>query len=245
MRTWIVCLLCSLLLLSCQQKTEDNTVFSSEILKIKQISDHVFKHISYIDILDYGPFPCNGLVFIAQNEAMVFDTPTNNEASKELITWVKEAMNKNIVGVVVGHFHEDCLGGLDVFKEEGIRSYANELTISLAESNKASVPEYGFTDDIELTVGGELVFVKYFGEGHTPDNVVSYIPSEHTLFGGCLIKEMGAGKGNLTDANIAAWPSTVKMLKDSLPEVKIVVPGHGKEGGKELLDYTIKLFGTE
>ena len=62
------------------------------------------------------------------------------------------------------------------------------------------------------------------------------------MFGGCLVKEVGAGKGNLEDANVATWPKTIRMLKAKYPDVKIVVPGHGKAGGAELLDYTVKLF---
>jgi metallo-beta-lactamase class B len=84
--------------------------------------------------------------------------------------------------------------------------------------------------------------VKYFGEGHTKDNVVGYFPSENILFGGCLIKELKATKGYLGDANIAQWPNTVERIKEQYPNIKIVIPGHGAIGGSELLDYTIKLF---
>jgi metallo-beta-lactamase class B len=57
-----------------------------------------------------------------------------------------------------------------------------------------------------------------------------------------LIKAVGAGKGNLEDANVAVWSETVGKLKRTYPEAKIVIPGHGKTGGTELFDYTIKLF---
>lgn len=86
------------------------------------------------------------------------------------------------------------------------------------------------------------MYTKFFGEGHTKDNVVGYFPEAEAIFGGCLIKESGAGKGNLEDANVAAWSATVKKLKRSYPRAKTVIPGHGKSGGRELLDYTIKLF---
>jgi hypothetical protein len=38
---------------------------------------------------------------------------------------------------------------------------------------------------------------KFFGEGHTKDNVVAYFLSEKILFGGCLLKELEASKGYL------------------------------------------------
>ncbi len=67
-------------------------------------------------------------------------------------------------------------------------------------------------------------------------------PLEDIMFGGCLIKEEGAGKGNLAEANVEEWPNTVRKVKMKYPEVKKIIVGHGKSGGIELLDYTIKLF---
>jgi len=49
----------------------------------------------------------------------------------------------------------------------------------------------------------------------------------------------------LGDANAKEWSATVAKIKVEKPEVKIVIPGHGKTGGKELLDYTINLFKLE
>lgn len=78
--------------------------------------------------------------------------------------------------------------------------------------------------------------------GFTADNIVGYIPIEKALFGGCLIKSMNASKGFLGDAAPAEWSTTVEAIKMDLPDVKIIIPGHGKHGGRELLDYTIQLF---
>jgi ketosteroid isomerase-like protein len=56
------------------------------------------------------------------------------------------------------------------------------------------------------------------------------------------VKSVGASKGNLADANEAAWSSSARFLKEKFPIIKTVVPGHGKYGGKELIDYTTTLF---
>ena len=104
------------------------------------------------------------------------------------------------------------------------------------------MPQNGFNDSLKLSLGNTYDFVKYFVQGHTKDNVVGYFPSENILFGGCLIKELEATKGYLGDANIAEWSNTVEKIKIQYPNVKIVIPGHGAIGGKDLLDYTINLF---
>jgi metallo-beta-lactamase class B len=56
------------------------------------------------------------------------------------------------------------------------------------------------------------------------------------------MKELGASKGYLGDANVGEWPTTVGKVKAAYPQVKWVVPGHGKVGDASLLDYTIRLF---
>src|SRR5690606_10460180 len=103
-----------------------------------------------------------------------------------------------------------------------------------------AIPQNGFDSFLELKIGNEKVTAEYFGEGHTKDNVIGYYPKEKAMFGGCLLKENGAGKGNLEDANESAWTQTVNNIFRKYPKssIKIVVPGHGRTGGNELLDYT-------
>ena len=65
------------------------------------------------------------------------------------------------------------------------------------------------------------------------------------MFGGCLVKEIGAGKGNLEDANVSEWSKTIKGVKAKYGNAEIIVPGHGEAGNQGLLDYTIQLFKKE
>jgi metallo-beta-lactamase class B len=191
---------------------------------------------------DFGNVPCNGLIVKNRNEAIVFDTPTNDKSAEELIKWIKGTLQCNINAVIPTHFHNDCLGGLNAFHENKIPSYAYFKTIELAKENKVVIPQNSFSDSLTLKVGNKHIEAKYFGEGHTKDNVVGYFPAENVLFGGCLIKEINASKGYLGDANIAAWSGTVEKIKKEYPNVQLVVPGHGTHGNQKLLDYTIKLF---
>lgn len=219
-------------------------VYKSNDLTIIQISENSFKHISFKQTNDFGNVPCNGLIVRNSNEVVVFDTPTNDKSSEELITWIKKTLHCKINAVVPTHFHDDCLGGLKAFHEIGIPSYANFKTIELATENKMIVPQNGFSDSLILKVGDEYAVTKFFGEGHTKDNVVGYFPIENVLFGGCLIKELDASKGYLGDANVADWSNTIEKIKKHYSNVKIIVPGHGEHGDQKLLDYTSKLFKT-
>lgn len=251
-------LLLSFGMLSCQRpdsperKTEDEKVatfptkkqqsYTSQTLEVHKIAEQVYQHLSFLETQSFGKVPCNGMVVIDQQEAIIFDTPTTDQASLELIDWVEKSLGCKVKAVVATHFHEDCLGGLQAFQQRGVHTYASHRTIALAKANHTAVPAYSFDTELYLEVGNEKVQVLYPGKGHTHDNVVGYFPKAEAMFGGCLIKELGAGKGNLADADTVAWSQTVAELKASYPRVKYVIPGHGKVGGPELLDYTIRLF---
>lgn len=228
-----------IILIGCKPNNQAYNVYDSKSLKIEQISKNVFRHVSYLDTKNHGKYPCNGMIYLKGTEAIIFDTPTNNKASIELIKWIG---NKTIKAVVATHFHVDCLGGLKEFHDKGIESFATHQTITLAKEDDKTPPLNGFNKFKTFNIGNEIVYAKYFGQGHTKDNIIGYIPSEKTLFGGCLIKHINAPKGNLADANTDEWSQTVAKIKLEFPEIEKVIPGHGENGGIELLDYTIKQF---
>ncbi|UNY99075.1 subclass B1 metallo-beta-lactamase [Zhouia spongiae] len=231
-----------LITLLCYGCKSNKHSYQSETLEIIQLTPKTFIHTSFLETDNYGIVPCNGLVFIDRGEAIVFDTPINNAISDELIFIIEEKLKAKIKAVVPTHFHEDCLGGLEAFHKKNITSYANQTTVSLLKNKSLAVPKVGFKDTIQFQIGKEAVLCHFFGEGHTKDNIVGYIPSEKTLFGGCLIKALNSGKGNLDDANIKEWTSTITNLKNSIQHIDHVVPGHGKSGDKNLLDYTANMF---
>ena len=124
----------------------------------------------------------------------------------------------------------------------GIPSYSNITTQQLAKADSVTVPTNAFEGSIQIPIGKSTVECRFLGEGHTEDNIVSWIPDEKILFGGCMIKSLNAGKGNLEDANVNEWSNTVAKVRKQYADVKTVIPGHGKFGGIELLDYTIEMF---
>ncbi len=232
-----------LLIFSCSKQVKQNqsVIYESENLIVVKLSESVYQHISYLQTDSFGKVDCNGMIVVDNEEAAIFDTPTDAVGSKELIEFLQ---NKNIEikSVVATHFHDDCIGGLDEFHKIGVPSYANRFTIELLKDNEKNIPQNGIDKEFTLNVGSKKVSLNYFGEGHTKDNIVVYFPNEEALFGGCLIKEVDATKGYLGDANENAWSETVTKLKQKYPDIQTVIPGHGKSGGMELVDYTIELF---
>lgn len=217
-------------------------LYQSERLVIIQVAPHSFQHISYLQTNDFGNVPCNGLIVRDSNETIVYDTPTSDSVSMELIKWINDSLHCSIRAIIPTHFHNDCLAGLKAFHEKGVPSYAFFKTIELAKKNNYTLPQNSFRDSLVLNVGKKTTITKFFGEGHTIDNVVGYFPADKVLFGGCLIKEIDASKGFLGDANVKAWSATVEKVKKAYPDLRKVIPGHGDSGDRRLLDYTIRLF---
>ena len=224
----------------------DSIVYTSDNLVIRKISGNAYEHTSYLQTNDFGKVSCNGMVVTDNMEAIVFDTPTDSISSEELIRFFTTDLKINLKAIIPTHFHTDCVGGLNEFHKQGVPSFASEQTRRiLQEKNADPIPQNGFKDSMELLVGTKKVFAGFFGEGHTIDNIVGYFPENNVLFGGCLVKEEGAGKGNLEDANVSSWAATVQKLKQRFPKIQVVIPGHGRRGGSELFDYTIELFSTD
>lgn len=223
---------------------DDSITYQTENLIVRRLSEHVYEHTSYLETEDFGKVPCNGMIVTSQKEAVVFDTPANVGSTKELMTYISEELSSKINAVVATHFHADCVAGLDEFHAGEVPSYAHQETARLLKSKGAELPQpqHVFGDVLTLSVGDKKVYAEHFGEGHTKDNIIAYFPEDKALFGGCLVKEVGAGKGNLEDANVEAWSATVEKIRQKYPDVEIVIPGHGKSGGVALLDYTIGLF---
>ena len=185
----IICVSCK------TQMIKTNAVFKSDTLKIEQISEHVFVHISYLETDDFGKVACNGMIVMNQSEVIIYDTPASNAASEQLISWIKNEMNWRPTAVVVTHFHADCLAGLETFHAAGIPSFASDLTIGWTIVNEKLSPQHSTGNYYEHKLGDKKVISQFFGAGHTTDNIIGYFPAEEVLFGGCLIKELNASKG--------------------------------------------------
>ncbi len=234
-RIWI-------LLIAMPTATWSQTVFESDAMKINQITENTYVHITYLNTEEYGLVACNGMLVINGGEAIVFDTPSYDSVATELIQWIESEKQAEVKGVVVNHHHIDCLGGLGVFHERGIPSYASNTTINLALKDGVETPKIGFSEVLRLKAGKIPIENRFFGEAHTKGNIASYVKKEDILFGGCMVKSLKAGRGNINDANLEEWSNTIDQIIEEYPKLTTVIPGHGPVGQKNLLEYTAGMF---
>ncbi len=224
----------------CAFLSAQETVEITETLVLIPLNEHTYIHSSTMTQEPYGTFTCNGLLYIKENEALIADTPADLEASEQLLAWL-EQQGIRTVAVLISHHHSDCLAGLPAFHSRSIPSFSHLLTPELALADSLTPPQHTFADSMVFTLGKATIIAAFLGEAHARDNMVVYLPEEGVLFGGCMVKSLGSGKGYLGAANLGQWSHTVAKVKKRF-KPRTVIPGHGKHGDDRLLDYTIDMF---
>jgi metallo-beta-lactamase class B len=242
MKKTLVSITISLLVaISFQTKSQSKIIISDDI-HIYPLHDSIYVHVTFDNSAEYGRFSSNGLIFIKNGEAILIDTPMDNAKTEAIHRFLKDSMNVDIKMLIIGHFHDDCLGGLEYIKSQGIESIANELTVEKCRELGLPIPSKSFKDSLVFDFNGERVVCRYLGGGHTADNITVWFPNQQVLFGGCLIRSMQTQNlGNIADAVVNVWADTVTEVIKNCQNVKVVIPGHGRWGGNELLFHTVEL----
>lgn len=214
----------------------------SSYVELNRIKAGIWVHTTYTDYNGYRT-PSNGLVIETSDGLVMIDTPWNNAQTIELIKLTKDKFNKDFSLAIITHAHEDRIGGIDTLLENNIDTRSTMLTAELAEENGFKKPSPSLDSNLNIKIGNVAIEVFYPGEGHSADNIVVWLPKDKVLFGGCIVKDMNStGLGSTSDANIEHWPSSLNKLLEKYPEADVVIPGHGKPGGIELIKHTIELF---
>lgn len=222
---------------------QDNKVINvNKDIVLIPVCEDIFMHTSYFDFPGYGRAPSNGLVLIKNGNALLIDTPNTNEQTEQLVSYLKDSLNAIVSKVIVGHYHSDCMGGLKFLHEQTVESYSGSLTRTECINKNLPVPQKYFDDSLSFDFYGEKVICNYFGAGHTPDNIVVYLPNKKTLFGGCLVKSKHSENlGSIKEADIDNWDKTIENIISAYPDIEYIIPGHGSFGNFSLLTHTIDL----
>jgi metallo-beta-lactamase class B len=232
-------------------------------LSVEKLADGVF-------VIQHAyPWPANSLVVrMANGEILLVDTPYTPEATQILLDWVSKSFEDAAVTAIVTGYHADNLGGVPALLGAGIAVYGSDLTADFAVSRLEhqremmvdllvpgkedayisayqemifSAPDHTFplAEGLTLTFGTEEVQVIYPGFTQSEDKVVVYFPQRKGLFGGCAI--LSADRvGNSIDADMNAWPESLKTLLAL--ELEWVVPGHGERRDPGLIAHTIEVL---
>jgi metallo-beta-lactamase class B len=217
----------------------------SDDISLYRVADSVYMHTTFANHPQFGRFSSNGLVVLRNGKALLVDSPVTDEQTKQLVQFINDSLNARITHFVGCHWHEDCIGGLGYLNQSGVETICLELTRKICREKNLPVSNKGFTDSLTFSFEGIDIQCFYPGGGHTIDNIVVFAGDKKVLFGGCLIKSAESKNlGNLSDAVPYEWAGTIERVINRFTNAQIVVPGHGRFGGKELLSHTIQLVKT-
>jgi metallo-beta-lactamase class B len=211
----------------------------SDTLWIGRLTPNVWIHTTTHVIDGAGYYPANGAIVIDGTESLLIDTGWNDADTTAILTEWQRRKNPPITKALVTHFHYDRLGGIPELTRRGIPAYGNPRTIGLAIDAGFKPPQpLHELEKHPRRLGNVEVF--YPGAGHTRDNIVAWIPTDNVLFGGCLIKATTAPDlGNLADADVKAYPATIRTLMHKYSPTH-TIPGHGTINGNSIA-HTLKL----
>lgn len=100
-------------LYSKKKLASEDEIFIDKDIQLIHLKDSVFVHIIWHSLSKFGRFSSNGLIIVKGGEAIMVDTPMDNDKTERLYSYLKDKMNIKVCRLISGHFHDDCMGGID------------------------------------------------------------------------------------------------------------------------------------
>ncbi len=211
---------------------------------IQQLAPGVWLHVSAAEIAPGLVFGSNGLIVRDGDGLILVDPGWGTENTEALLQAIDAQIGLPVRRALSTHFHDDRVHGVELLAARGVEVFATPHTRRLAEAEGNEVPPLALSglDEPGSVLPWGPVEVMYPGAGHAPDNLVVHVPEAGVLFGGCAVHEASrTSAGNVADADLQAWPESLRRIQARYPEAEVVVPGHGAVGGPELLDSSIRI----
>ncbi|MBL0336877.1 MAG: BlaB/IND/MUS family subclass B1 metallo-beta-lactamase [Chitinophagaceae bacterium] len=210
-------------------------------LKISHLTGDFFIYTTY-STYEGEQIPANGMYLNTENGVVLFDTPWDTTQFQPLLDSIQSRHNKKVVVCIATHWHGDRTAGLEYYRQQGIKTYTTLLTDSLSRINDKKRAEYLIPQDTVFHAGPYSFEIYYPGPGHTQDNIVIWFEKEKILYGGCLIKGADAKNlGFLGDANVRAYASTLKNVRDKFRNPAFIIISHSDWNNLNCLKHSIKL----
>ncbi len=184
--------------------------------------------------------------FIVTGEGVVVvDAEASPAAGEILLRTIRSITSRPIRWLVLTHHHPDHVFGAIVLRKAGARVIAHPDARTLASAGGpdeevinwirvvgldamrgfefADTPDRPVTGSDTLRLGGRTIVVFSPGPGHTPGDLMVWLPAERVLFAGDILIEDGVTM--MVDGSAPALLGALARIDSLAP--KVVVPGHG------------------
>ena len=182
---------------------------------------------------------------VTDDGVVVIDALASPRQGEQLLRSIRRVTDRPILWLVLTHHHPDHHFGAVVLRKAGARVIAHPDKRTLASEGGedaliadwvrvvgldamrgfefADMPDRPVTGTDTLRLGGRTIVVSHPGAGHSPGDLIVWLPKERVLFAGDVLVEDGVSM--VVDGNsdeLLRVLDTVSALS-----ARAVVPGHG------------------
>lgn len=155
-----------------------------------------------IDKVIVGPLETNCYILSINDKCLVIDPGSDYDKIKKVIC------GKEVVGVIITHYHFDHIGALKYFDKN-----------LLFDKNNLEEKEYNLCD---------FKFEVIYTPGHKEDSITIYFRKEKIMFTGDFIFKGTIGRMDLPGGNYKDMQKSLNKISKYDKSIKIY-PGHGEE----------------
>jgi glyoxylase-like metal-dependent hydrolase (beta-lactamase superfamily II) len=187
----------------------------------------------------------NAGFIVTSDGVVVVDALASPRQGEALLRTIRRVTPQPIRWLILTHHHPDHTFGAIVFTRAGARVMAHPDRRTLASEGGddalvadwvrvmgldamrgfafADTPDRPVTTADTLRLGGRTIVVSHPAAGHTPGDLMVWLPRERVLFAGDLLVEDGVTM--VVDGSARALGAALDSIERLSPNV--VVPGHG------------------
>jgi len=158
-----------------------------------------------IDIVKVGQLECNCYLIEINNKVLVIDP------GDELDKIISKIDSREVVGIIVTHYHFDHIGALD--------ELVNKYKVLVYDRNNLCEGE---------NIISEFIFDVIYTPGHKEDSITIYFKKDKIMFTGDFIFRDSVGRCDLFGGNVDDMIKSIKKIIKYDRDI-LLYPGHGDE----------------
>jgi metallo-beta-lactamase class B len=198
---------------------------------------HLTGHLYVATDAEY--FPTNWVVYIGPKAVSLVGATWTPAMARELASKIRRVTPLPITAVIDISPDPEWSGGNGYWKQIGAKIIAVRITDKLLkntwqERNQRARKNHSSYPVLPLVVPTEVVASQftlehgdirgfYLGPTHTSGDIFVYFPREQVLDAGSILKPH---LGNLADADLRAYPKTLRKLQQMHLKIRTVIAGH-------------------
>jgi len=207
------------------------------------------------------PAATSGGFVIGNNGVLVVDTMLNRRLANQLLALIRAQTDAPILYIINTSYHGDHSygnqffpAGVQIAQHAATQAYIHDhfpqdvafmMTYfghnSGMEELKPQPAQILLHDgaDVTFDLGGKRVNVLHLGFAQTDGDLFVWLPGEKVLFTGNPVISIAPSLPWLLDGKSEQSLATMRRLRALVPDDAIIVPGHGRPAGVEMIDYPI------